>query len=94
MGPVMCKDLYGSQRSIETSLSLDAVKLDPLLTGIWTKPMTGTIEGNLDPVHFEGNELRTKGNLMARLFGGEILVSGLSASGLFTPTPLLKLNDY
>ncbi len=92
LGPVMCKDLYGSQRSIKTSLSLDAVKLDPLLTGIWAKPMTGTIEGILDPVHFEGNELRTKGNLMTKLFGGEILISGLAASGLFTPTPLLKLN--
>jgi hypothetical protein len=29
---------------------------------------------------------------MAKVFGGEILVSGLGASGLFTPTPLLKLS--
>ena len=92
LGPVVCKGLYGSRRSIETSLSLDAVKLDPLLRGIWTKPITGTIEGILDPVQFEGNQLRTKGDLMTRLFGGEILISGLSASGLLTPTPLLKLN--
>jgi hypothetical protein len=92
LGPVKCKDLYSPRRSIETSLRLDAVKLDPLLKGIWTKPMMGTIEGILDPVLFEGNELRTKGNLMTRLFGGEILISGLAASGLFTPTPLLKLN--
>ena len=92
LGPVICKDIYRSQRSIETSLSLDAIKLDPLLTGIWNQPMTGTIEGRLDPVHFEGNGLRTTGNLMARVFGGEILISSLAASGLFTPTPLLKLN--
>jgi hypothetical protein len=29
---------------------------------------------------------------MARVFGGEILIFRLAASGLFTPTPLLKLN--
>lgn len=92
LGPVMSKDLYRSQRSLKTSLSLGVIKLDPILTGIWNQPMTGTLEGRLDPVHFEGNALRTKGNLMARLFGGEILISGLAASGLFTPTPLLKLN--
>ncbi|KPK29064.1 MAG: hypothetical protein AMK69_07945, partial [Nitrospira bacterium SG8_3] len=92
LGPVMGKDLYRSQRSLKTSLSLDAFKLDPLLTDIWNQPMTGTLEGRLDPVFFEGKALRTEGNLMARLFGGEILISGVAASGLFTPTPLLKLN--
>jgi hypothetical protein len=91
LGPVICKDIYRSQRSIETSLSLDDVKLDPLLTGIWPQPTAGTIKGKLNPVHFEGNGLHTTGNLMARVFGGEILISGLAASGLFTPTPLLKL---
>ena len=91
LGPVMSKDLYRSQRSLKTSLSLGVINLDPILTGIWNQPMTGTLEGRLDPIHFEGNALRTKGNLMARLFGGEILISGLAASGLFTPTPLLKL---
>jgi hypothetical protein len=92
LGPVTSKDLYRSQRSLKTSLILGAFKLDPLLTGIWNQPLTGTLEGRLDPVYFEGNALRTEGDLMARLFGGEILISGLSASGLLTPTPLLKLD--
>jgi len=92
LGPVMGKNLYRSQRSLKTSLRLDAFQLDPLLTDIWKQPMTGTLEGKLDPVYLEGNALRTEGTLMARLFGGEILISGLAASGLFTPTPLLKLN--
>jgi hypothetical protein len=92
LGPVICKDMYRSQRSIETSLSLDEVKLDPLLAGIWPQTVAGTIEGKLNPVQFEGNELRTRGDLMARVFGGEIFISGLSGAGLFTPTPLLKLN--
>jgi hypothetical protein len=92
LGPVMGKDLYRSQRSLKTSLRLDAFKLDPLLADTWNQSVTGTLEGRLDPVYFEGNALRTDGTLMARLFGGEILISGLAASGLFTPTPLLRLN--
>jgi hypothetical protein len=92
LGPLVCNDIYGSQRSIETSVTLDSVKLDPLLTGTWPQPVAGTLEGELDPVYFKGHALHTKGDLMARVFGGEILVSGLGASGLFTPTPLLKLS--
>jgi hypothetical protein len=92
LGPVMTENLYRAQRSLETSLSLDGVKLDPLLTGIWPQSTAGTLEGKLDPIHLEGNELRTTGELMARVFGGEILIFRLAASGLFTPTPLLKLN--
>ena len=92
LGPVMGKDLYRPQRSLKTSLSLDSFKLDPLLTDIWNQHTTGTLEGKLDPLYFEGNALRTEGNLMARLFGGEIFISGLAATGLFTPTPLLKLS--
>jgi hypothetical protein len=92
LGPIMSKDLYRSQRSLETSLSLDAVELDPLLTGIWPQPLAGILEGELDPVHLKGHALHTRGDLRARVFGGDILISSLSASGLFTPTPLLKLN--
>jgi hypothetical protein len=92
LGPLVCNDIYGSQRSIETSVTLDSVKLDPLLTGTWPQPVAGTLEGKLDPVYFKGHALHTKGDLMAKVFGGEILVSGLGASGLFTPTPLLKLS--
>jgi hypothetical protein len=92
LGPVTGKNIYRSDRSIETSLSLDAVKLDPLLTDIWNKPMRGTVEGRLDPIYLEGNVLRTKGNLTTRLFGGEVQISGLAASGFFTPTPLIKLD--
>jgi hypothetical protein len=88
----MSKDLYLSQRSLETSVNLDSIKLDPLLAGIWHQPLAGILEGALDPVHLKGHALHTKGDLKATVFGGDILVSSLSASGLFTPTPLLKLN--
>jgi len=92
MGPFVFRDIYRSHRSIETSLTLDSIQLDPLLSALLPRPIVGEIGGELESVHFEGNALWTKGDLMAKVFGGEILISGLGGSGLFTSTPLLKLN--
>ena len=38
--------------------------------------------------------VQTEGDLRAKVFGGEILISGLGASRLFTSTPLFKLNAW
>ncbi len=92
IGPFVFRDIYRSHRSIETSLTLDSIQLDPLLNALLPRPIVGEIGGELESVHFEGNALRTKGDLRAKVFGGEILISGLGGSGLFTSTPLLKLN--
>ncbi len=92
IGPFVCRDIYGSNRSIETSLTLDSIELDPLLSALLPRPIVGKIGGKLEAVLFEDNALRTKGDLRAKVFGGEILISGLGGSGLFTSTPILKLN--
>jgi len=92
LGPIVCRDVYTSQPSIETSLTLDAMELGPLLKGIWPSPLTGTMEGKLRTIRLEKNAVQTEGDLRARVFGGEILISGLGASRLFTPAPLFKLN--
>ncbi len=92
IGPLVCRDIYRSHRSIETSLTLDSIQLDPLLSALLPQPIVGEIGGELEAVHFEGHALRTKGDLRAKVFGGEIHISGLGGSGLFTSAPLLKLN--
>jgi hypothetical protein len=92
IGPFEFRDIYLSHRSVETSLTLDSIQLDPLLSALLPLPVIGEIGGELESVHLEGNALRTKGELRAKVFGGEIFISGLGGSGLFTSTPLLKLN--
>jgi len=92
LGPVVCRDVFSVQPSIETSLTLEALELGPLLSGIWSRPVEGTIEGKLNPIRFEGNSVETHGELRAKVFGGDILISGLGASGIFTSTPLFKLD--
>ena len=92
LGPLVCRDVFSAQPSIETSLTLEAFDLDPLLSRIWSRPIEGTIGGKLDPIRFEGNAIHSHGELRAKAFGGEVLISGLGASGIFTSAPLVKLN--
>ncbi len=94
LGPVLLGDVYSSQPSIETSLTLDAMELGPLLRGIWPRPVGETIEGKLRTIRLEKNVVQTEGDLRAKVFGGEILISGLGASRLFTSAPLFKLNAW
>jgi hypothetical protein len=92
IGPLASKDIFGTQPSIHTSLIINAVEIQPLLSGIWQQPVTGTINGRLDPVRFEGGTLTTRGNIKAGVFDGEIILSDLGASGVFTSAPVFRMS--
>ena len=91
-GPIICSGLFTPGPSVETSLTLDAVELSPFLSRIWSRSIPGTLNGTLTPVQFKGKALTSKGELEARVFGGEIVFSNIGASGLFSSTPLFRLN--
>ena len=46
----------------------------------------------MKPLQFKGKTLTSEGEIEANVFGGEIIFSKIGASGLFSSTPLLKLN--
>ena len=54
--------------------------------------MRGTISGKLDPTSFEKGNLKSAGEIRAKVFGGDVIFSDLGASGLFTGTPVFRLN--
>ena len=92
IGPLAGKDIFGTQPSINTSLTMNAVEIQPLLSGIWPQPVTGTIDGRLDPIHFEGGTLTTRGNIRAGVFDGEVILYDLGASGMFGSTPVFRMS--
>jgi hypothetical protein len=81
IGPILCKGIYGSKPSIDTSIGIRSVEIQPFLSDIWPRPIQGVIDGNLSPVHFEGGRISSDGKLTANIFGGQIIISGLGASG-------------
>ena len=71
---------------------MDSVKIAPLLAGVWSRPVSGTISGKLDPIDFKSGSLKTAGEIRAKVFDGDVVFSDLGASGLFAGTPVFRLN--
>ena len=92
VGPLAFRDIFMPHMSIDTSITLNDIRIQPLLTGIWPHPLKGTINGNLEPVHYEGNTLMSSGEINANIFGGSITFSRIGASGMLTPTSVYKLD--
>ena len=92
LGSVQVKEPFGPDLSIHTSLSFDGIKLQPILSKIWTRPQEGTLYGKLDPVRYEGHAVTSHGEIKAEVFGGQILLSDLGASGIFAAMPVFKIN--
>ena len=92
VGPIICEDIFFSGRSINTSLTLDSVKANTLLSQIWPDPVKGRIDGRLLPINFKENRLSSSGEIKASLFGGEIILFDIGASGMFTSAPVFRLS--
>jgi hypothetical protein len=92
IGPVVIRELSDLSPSADTSLTIGRIELAPLLAGVWTHPMRGTISGKLDRIHFEKGTLRSIGEAKAKVFGGEVILSDLRAWGLFGAAPIFKLS--
>jgi len=92
IGPVLCQGIFSSKTSVDTSITMNSIELQPWLSEYWSHPVGGIINGKLDPVHFEKGTISTRGEVKADLFNGEIILSDLGASGLFTSAPLIKLD--
>ena len=92
VGPILCRGIFSSKTSVDTSIALNKIEIKPLLSEFWSHPAGGIINGKLDPVHFERGTISTRGDIKANVFNGEVILSHLGASGLFTSAPLFKLN--
>ena len=92
LGSVQVEKLFGPDLTIHTRLAFDEIKLQPLLSRIWTRPLKGSFTGILDPVRYENHTVTTKGELKADVFEGNIILSDLGASGVFTSAPVFKFN--
>jgi len=92
VGPVAFTDMLTSGRSIETSLTMDGIQLEPLVSGILAQPIQGVMEGRLAPIRLEGETLRSEGQIRAEVLNGEIFLSDFGVSGIFSPGPVLKMN--
>jgi hypothetical protein len=92
MGSVQIEKLFSPDLAIHTRLEFDDIKLQPLLSKIWTRPIKGALTGRLNPIRYENHNITTQGELKVDVFQGNIILSDLGASGIFTSAPVYKLN--
>ncbi|MBN1277982.1 MAG: hypothetical protein JXA35_10875 [Deltaproteobacteria bacterium] len=93
IGPIIFRDIFGHQLSIETNLEIKSVDINPLLSKLWSWPVEGKISGKLDTVNFKAGTVETSGLIKAECFDGEIILSDIGASGIFSSVPVLRLDS-
>jgi hypothetical protein len=57
LGRVRIDNPFDSDLSIHTRMVFDGIKLQPLLSKIWMRPLEGSLTGVLDPVRYENHAL-------------------------------------
>ena len=92
VGRVAGRDIHSSKRSIETSLTIEEIQLEPLLSHIWPQPIKGTVKGKLAPILLQGGSVQTMGEIYVSAFDGEIRLSDFRVSGIFDPGPVVKFD--
>jgi hypothetical protein len=92
IGPSRIVGLLTSSPTINTALHFENLQLRPVLSGIWPRAVKGRADGQLKPIHIEGGELRSKGEIRATVFNGAVTLSHVGARGLFTALPVYHLD--
>ncbi|MGD2271707.1 MAG: hypothetical protein PVI06_14985, partial [Desulfobacterales bacterium] len=90
--PLVIKNIYAAQPSLATGLDVNSILIDTFLNGIWPKPTGGVIQGKLERINFNNNNLSSRGTITAEIFGGQIIISDPGISGFFTAAPVLHLS--
>jgi len=92
VGPISLRGLSTLSPSLVTSVTLSEGDLTPFLSELWSHPVEGSIRAKLDVLHFDGDHIKTRGDVSVRAFGGLIVLSNLGVSGVLGPTPAILLD--
>ena len=92
LGRILLRNPFNGSPDLETSITLKKIDLGPWLSGIWPRPLKGSVRGKLDPVRWEGGTLRTKGEIVANLFGGQMTLSNIGAMRSLSLAPVIHMD--
>lgn len=67
--------------------NVDKVSLEQLSNALNWTPLSGTISGHIPGVDYRDKTLSLEGELNIKVFGGEVKVTNVASSGLFTDFP-------
>ena len=92
IGNLFWPDLLKDPKQVAFSAETKRLKLDDLTQALNWPRFSGTLTGSIPEVQSAENLLRTRGEILAELFGGRIRLSKLEIDNPFSSLPSLKLD--
>lgn len=92
LASVAARGLLAATPRLETAVAFSGVSLAELAAGAGALPIEGRLDGSLPRVVAEGNRLEVDGGGKIALFGGELELSEISGSDVFSAYPRLRLS--
>lgn len=86
------KDLFSPERKLTLSISIDDINLEQVSTSLKIPKLSGNLSGVIPEASIFGSSLRTEGEIVIELFGGEIRVKNLSVNNVFGPVPSIEVS--
>ncbi|MCP3677465.1 MAG: hypothetical protein GY721_07740 [Deltaproteobacteria bacterium] len=79
------RDLLSEERELLITLVLDDIDLTDVSASLGLPPFSGSLSGTIPMARFAETSLTTEGEIVMRLFGGEMMVTGIAVENIFTP---------
>ena len=84
------RNLLHPERDLGLSMEIHNIDLSEASALMKLPKFTGSLSGIIPKASFTGNMLRTEGEIVLRLFGGEMTISELSIDNVFSPIASMK----
>jgi hypothetical protein len=79
------RDILSAERELLITLVLDDIDLTDVSVSLGLPPFSGSLSGTIPMARFAGSSLTTEGEIIMRLFGGEMMISGIAVENIFSP---------
>lgn len=84
--------LMDTGRAVSFSVDIDGVDLARLAEEAGLPPLTGQVSGSIPEIEIADGELRSRGEIIAGIFGGRVRARNLHGDGLGTGVPAFGLD--
>lgn len=86
------KDIFAANRELNVTIVMDDIDLSEVSASVGLPAFSGSLSGIIPRAKFAAGSFTTEGEVILRLFGGELKVSGIALDDVFTPIASIRSN--
>jgi hypothetical protein len=84
------RELFNPKRNLGLSADIEDFDLSEMSVALGLPRFQGTLSGTIPTVTFSGRRLMTTGEIVLKLFGGEVTIEGISVNNVFSPVASME----